>query len=325
MKEDAGNLLRGVAMGCADVVPGVSGGTVALVIGIYQRLVGALSRFDRTLIQLLRQRQWRKAAEHVDLRFLIGLAGGVLIGFVVMTLAMNRILKSENGRPLLMAAFFGMIFASSVLVARMIRPQEPRQATAAWLAALLGAAAMLSLLWLRDPAAEAATEPSPGFLFVCAATAICAMILPGISGAMVLLLWGVYAYLADIPHLLLHGEQVGKSLQTIAIFGAGCVVGLLSIAKILRWLLERHHAVTLACLCGVMVGALPQIWPFQRDLTPQVEEIKFKQFQPYWPDHWPSITVQIVLITVAAAAFVFAVDWCRRRLATSPEEIGKRL
>ena len=181
----------------------------------------------------------------------------------------------------------------------------------------------LSLLWLRAPSAESAAEPSLPFLFACGATAICAMILPGISGAMVLLLCGVYAYLADIPHLLLHGEDIGKCLTTIAVFGAGCAIGLLSFARVLRWLLENQRSTTLALLAGVMVGALPQIWPFQVDLTPQIEKVKYKQFARIWPDTWSPLVTQCLLIALGAIAIVFAIEYSRRFFKTAENEQNK--
>ena len=271
MKNDLVNLARGFAMGCADVVPGVSGGTVALITGIYERLVTAVSRVDREFASHLRQGSWRKAAEYLDLRFLVSLAVGIIVGFVAMTLGMNAILQSPNGRPLLLAAFFGMIVASTWLVLKLIRPASREEWGACLTLGLLGSCLTLSLLWLRAPSPESVPEPSLWFLFFCGATAICAMILPGISGAMVLLLYGVYAYLTDVPHLLLHGEELNKCIQIIFVFGCGCAVGLLTFAKVLRALLERYQAPTLATLVGVMIGALPQIWPFQTDLTPEVE------------------------------------------------------
>lgn len=318
MRNDLLNMVRGMAMGCADVVPGVSGGTVALIIGIYERLVTAISSVDGQFFQLLKQRQWRKAAIHLDLRFLIALACGVLMGFVVMTLAMNAILKSESGRPLLLSAFFGMIVVSSWLVAKMVKPHNHAERVQCIVFAIVGAGLTLSLLWLRSPTAGAAAEPSLPFLFGCGAIAICAMILPGISGAMVLLMCGVYAYLADIPHLLLHGEQIGLCLLTIAVFGSGCLIGLLTFAKVLRWLLGKHRALTLALLTGVMAGALPQIWPFQHDLTPHIEEVKFKQFELIWPTAWSPLVTQCLLVAVAAAVVLWLVDVCRRTFGVQP-------
>ncbi|MCA9175188.1 MAG: DUF368 domain-containing protein, partial [Planctomycetales bacterium] len=184
--------------------------------------------------------------------------------------------------------------------------------------AVLGAMAALWLQRLNPPNPDiaiadlAAVRPSFPFLFLCATTAICAMILPGISGAMVLLMWGVYAYLADIPHLLVHGEEIALCLKTIAVFGAGCALGLLTFSKVLRWLLELHRAPTLATLAGVMLGALPQIWPFQTDLTPHIEKVKYKQFQPILPGSWDGEVTACLLVALLAGALVLAVDYSRR-------------
>ncbi|MCA9177930.1 MAG: DUF368 domain-containing protein, partial [Planctomycetales bacterium] len=174
MTGDLLNVMRGVAMGCADVVPGVSGGTVALIVGIYERLVRALSHVDGTLLRLVGQRQWRKAAAHLDLRFLCGLAAGVIVGFLVMTLTINAVLKTPGGRPLLLASFFGMIVASSLLVGRMVRPRNRQEKVFCLLLAVLGAMAALWLQRLNPPNPDiaiadlAAVRPSFPFLFLCA-------------------------------------------------------------------------------------------------------------------------------------------------------------
>ena len=121
-------ILCGLSMGCADVVPGVSGGTVALILGIYERLVTAISRIDRTFLQHLRRCQWQAAATYIDLRFLVFLAGGLGSGVVVMSLLINRLLAEAFTRSITFAAFSGMILASSWLVAQTIRPSGGQKA-----------------------------------------------------------------------------------------------------------------------------------------------------------------------------------------------------
>ena len=107
--------------------------------------------------------------------------------------------------------------------------------------------------------------PHLAFVFFCGAVAICAMILPGISGAMILLMLGVYIHLTEIPGNLLRGQDVVDGVVTVVVFATGCAIGLVTFSKVLHWLLERHHAVTMAVLCGFMFGSLRKLWPFQRD------------------------------------------------------------
>lgn len=306
-----GIVFSGFLMGSADVVPGVSGGTVALILGIYNRLLGAISHFDRTLIRYVRQRQWSSAAGHIDLGFLSLLALGLIGGFGVMTVAMNVMLAQPFTRALTWSAFFGLIAASSILVGKLIRVRNPQEWFQAIVCGLLGA----GFSWWLTTLGNATVEPSLPYIFCCGLVAICAMILPGISGAMILLVLGVYIHLTEIPKEMLHGDNIPRGLLTIAVFGAGCLVGLLSFSKILKWLLSRHHRITMATLCGFMVGALAKLWPFQRDLTPEIQKIKYKQFEAYWPAPLDASVLAIVLVAVTAFLFVMIVDAIARRRA----------
>ena len=127
-------------------------------------------------------------------------------------------------------------------------------------------------------------QPTPSSLLLCGAIAICAMLLPGISGAMILVLLGAYEHLIEIPNQLARGERIANNLTELVAFGLGCGVGLVLFSKLLRWLLDRHAASTMATLCGFMFGALRKLWPFQLDLTPSELQWKRKAFEPYLPD-----------------------------------------
>lgn len=293
-------------MGAADVVPGVSGGTIALVLGIYERLVNALSRFGLEFLGLLKRGKLSAAGRHVDARFLAALGTGIVGGLIVMSLLINRLMAFDFSRSLTFAAFFGMIIACGILVAMRIRPASATHFAALAALGIVGAAISAGLTLLNSTAGAA---PSLWYLFFCGAIAICAMILPGISGAMMLLLLGVYSHLTDIPHAILHGEQVGLSLATVAVFLAGCVVGLTLFSRVLKWLLKHAHESTLAVLCGFMFGALPKLWPFQIDTTPEIEKFKHKVFVL---DLQPAIDFRfacVVAVGVVAIAVIFAVQW----------------
>ena len=292
------HFVRGILMGAADIIPGVSGGTVALITGIYERLVVAVSHFDRRLVRLVGQRRWGAALGHVDARFLVPLLAGIACGMVGMTWVMHHLMSDIFARQLLLAVFFGVIAASASILFRTIHERETlRWPTVALLGGTSGLVALgISLLQPYG------TEPTMAYLFVCGAVAICAMILPGISGAMILLIMGVYAYLMSIPAALVHGEAVGRHLTEIAVFGAGCAIGLLGFTRLLRWLLAHRHGATMAALCGFMVGALPNIWPFQRDTTPEIEDMKRKVFELTVP---PMVDIGTWL-TFAAMSIAFA-------------------
>lgn len=291
---------RGFLMGGADIIPGVSGGTVALILGIYQRLVAAISQFDLTLLRLLRQRQWKAAAEHIDFRFLLFLGTGIAVGIGGLASLMNYLLL-ERQEPTY-AAFFGLIAASSVLVARMIH----RWTVVEWAGFAVGTAAAFWVVGLRFT-----THPPTGdlYLFGCGMVAICAMILPGISGAFILLILGKYTDVTAMLKQVLHFQWSVEVFVSLSVFCAGCLIGLISFSKLLKWLLQRHESQMLALLCGFMVGSLRKIWPFKQDLTPDVDELKHKLFDNIWPPEWNGETWLAVGIAVAAFAFVMVLDY----------------
>ncbi len=298
-------------MGCADVVPGISGGTVALILGIYERLVTAISHVDRVTFNHLRRREWKQVAEHIDLRFLVGLGGGILSGIVGMSLVIGVLLNNHTTRSLTFAVFFGAIFASAILVARLIQTATRMQTIRCVALGLIGA---LFAYWISVlPSSQTTAAPTHAYVFFCGCVAICAMILPGISGAMILLVLGVYEHLTEIPRNLLAGRHVVDGLVTIAVFGAGCLISLVLFSKLLRWLLTRHHATTMALLCGFMFGALRKLWPFQVDLTPEVEKFKEKTFEAVLPQQMDAEVFAVCAAALIAAGLVFAVDrWIRR-------------
>ncbi len=301
LRTDLTHVARGLLMGAADIIPGVSGGTVALILGIYNRLVTAISHVDGTFVGHLRQQRWGAAAEHIDLRFLIALGGGIAMGVISLGSVMHWLL--EDQRQFTLAAFFGLIAASSFLVGRLI------QRWSAGVAALLMSGAAIALWIVRQPAL---THPPDAlwYVFLCGVLGICAMILPGISGAFILLILGKYHDITGIIKETLKLHITLDNMMTVAVFAAGCVIGLVSFAKVLRWLLARHESQTMALLCGFMLGSLWKIWPFQVDLTPQQPKLKLKQFEhlslsevPFDGRFWLTIG-----ILVGAAALVIVLD-----------------
>jgi putative membrane protein len=299
-------------MGAADVVPGVSGGTVALIVGIYERLVTAISHCDRQLFALVRGGKWGEAAHHLDLRFLICLAAGIGTGIVALGGVVNQLLTDPGTRPLTLAAFFGMIGASTVLVARMIR--LTRRQDEGLILVLFGIGAVAA--YLLTGARSIQAEPTLPYIFFGGVVAICAMILPGISGAYVLLILGLYTYLTDILKRLPRGDVTLADAATVVVFGAGCALGLVGFSKVLRYLLLRYGPAMMAVLCGLMVGSLRKIWPFQRDVSPpDAVKLKEKVFENYLPQTIDGQVIGCLLTALGFAALVLTVDWAARRLA----------
>ncbi|MFV2065434.1 MAG: DUF368 domain-containing protein [Pirellulales bacterium] len=311
---DIANIARGVLMGGADIIPGVSGGTVALVLGIYERLVTAISHFDLTLLRLLRAKRWAAAAAHIELRFLMTLGSGIVVGAVALASVMVELLSDY--RPLTLAALFGMIVASGWLVARMITIRGTFQIATAL---LLGFSAGLFAFWLVG---QPFLDPHPGlvYLFLCGTIAVCAMILPGISGAFILLLLGRYAAVTVAIRELVHGDVRTDNVTLLVVFSAGCAAGLIGFSKVLRWLLARHKSVTMALLCGLMIGSLRRIWPFQIDLTPNLP-LKEKVFHNVWPQQFDGQVTLAIAIGVAAMFLVLAVEyWAKAAMNQPPLE-----
>ncbi len=313
-------VFRGILMGGADIVPGVSGGTVALILGIYERLVTSISHFDWLLLKLIRRRSWQRAVRYTNLPFLIPLGLGILIGFVIMTTLMNGLLSDAWTRSLTLAMFFGLIFASGIVVALMIDLTTRRDRIRSLILGILGG---LFALWVAGLTGSNSTHPNLIYLFFCGAIAICAMILPGISGAMILLVLGVYMHLTEIPRNMLHGQDIGLGAVQVGVFACGCAVGLITFSKLLRWLLARYHGPTIAVLCGFMFGSLRKLWPFQEDLTPWIEKVKYKSFRAVMPTTFDRHVVEVLCVVIGAAAIVLLLEGLLRHRRVDTSTDGK--
>lgn len=237
--------LKGIAMGAADVVPGVSGGTIAFISGIYGQLLDALAKMPQGIVLLLKGRV-REAWALVHANFLLVLLAGILTS--ILTLARLIVWLLEHQAIPLWSFFFGLILISCWVVGREIKRWNLR----ALLAFAVGALAA----WYITVAAPLNWGQDYLSLFFAGAIAICAMILPGISGSFLLLLMGLY-------HFVL-GAVKNLELGVIAVFALGCAFGLLGFARILRFALQRFHDITLALLTGVMFGSLNKVWPWKQ-------------------------------------------------------------
>lgn len=286
-------------MGAADIVPGVSGGTVALILGVYQRLINSISQCNSTFVKLLLSREWKAAAEHIDLKFVAALGAGIASGIVGLASLMNFLLT--NHMSLTFAAFSGMILASSLLVGRQI-PSWKVQHIGLLILGITVALRLVTLPALQNP------PDTLWYMFICGMIGITAMILPGISGAFILLLLSRYHFITESIKGVLHGELSLQVLMSLAVFAVGCLTGLLSFSRVLKWLLSKHHDATMAVLCGFMLGSLFKLWPFQRDTTPEVVKFKHKIFQHYLPDGFSSHVLAAIGLCVTGIAVVLILD-----------------
>ena len=245
--------LKGVAMGGADVVPGVSGGTIAFITGIYEELLNSIKSIDLEALKLLLAFKWQAFWEKVNGKFLITLFAGIFISLLTLSKLIGFLLS--NYPIQLWSFFFGLIIISSILVAREIKKWQ-----AAMVAALIAGTVIAYLITKFTPAE---TPEAWWFVFISGAIAICAMILPGISGSFILLILGKYSFVINAVN--------ERNIPVILMLALGCVVGLLSFSRLLSWLLQKFHNLMVAFLSGFMIGSLNKIWPWKQTIETYVD------------------------------------------------------
>jgi putative membrane protein len=272
--------LKGLAMGAADVVPGVSGGTIAFITGIYDELLSSINSVSFKLIGIWRKEGFLAVWKAVNGNFLLPLFLGIATSFLTLASVFKWLLAEHP--HLLWAFFFGLIIGSIWLVGKMVGKWD--------FITIMGIA-------VGTLVSFGLTKMEPGlgsdqywFIFVSGAIAICAMILPGISGSFILLLLGVYSPMLDAVHNLDFGF--------IGILGAGALVGLLSFSRLLKWTLDNYYDVTIAVLIGFLIGSLNKIWPWKETLQFRInshgESVPFIQ-ENIMPANYPNAQVIYVL------------------------------
>ncbi len=260
--------LAGFAMGAADIVPGVSGGTMAFILGIYQNLIDAIKSFNPKAIGLALKFKVREFIAHTSLFFLIALGLGILSAVFALSNLLGTLLETQ---PTFIFAFFGgLILASIVAVGVKI------QWGLGTLIAMLGSA-VAAFIIVGLPALQDADHSLPT-LFVSGMIAICAMILPGISGSFILLILGQYKYVLDAVRNL--------DIVTLIVVAAGAVVGIVAFSRVLSYLLHRHENITVAALVGFMIGSLRTILERASAGTAQIED--------FGAGHWVLIAVLVL-------------------------------
>lgn len=244
--------VKGACMGAADVIPGVSGGTIAFIMGIYDEFVGSIASINSEAVRKLFKGEFRAFWKHINGNFLLSLVLG--IGVSVITLAgLMQILL--NDYPIqTWAFFFGLIVASSIFILRGISGWKVREALFLVVGVILGI-----VVCTLSP-----TQTPDGlwFIFLSGAIAICAMVLPGISGSFILLILGKYQFIMSTISDFVSGVDMGRNLIILIVLILGAVTGILSFSKFLHWLLARWHKETLIVLSGFIIGSLVKVWPW---------------------------------------------------------------
>ena len=244
--------VKGACMGAADVIPGVSGGTIAFIMGIYDEFVGSLASVNAEAVRLLFSGKIKAFWKHINGNFLLSLVLGIGVSVVALA-GLMQMLLSDFPIPT-WAFFFGLIVASSMFIIRGISGWKLKEVIFLVFGVVLGVV-VCTLSPTKTPDAL-------WFIFLSGAIAICAMILPGISGSFILLILGKYQYVMESISELVSGVDIGSNLVIIGVFLIGAVVGILGFSKFLHWLLARWHKETLIVLAGFIIGSLVKVWPW---------------------------------------------------------------
>lgn len=284
-------------MGVANVIPGVSGGTIAFVTGIYERLINSIKSFDGTALKLIIGRNFKELWKYVDGNFLLALMLGVVVSIVSVAKVLGVVLQNDVYKIYVSALFFGLILASVWSVYKMVK----KWSFAAIIGLLIGCAIAVALAFMP----QAQESKSIAYLLICGVVAMCSMIIPGVSGSFVLLLMGNYKLIMiDSVNALRRGEM--EALSVLIPVGVGAVAGMAILSRVLSWLFKRFHDIAVASITGFVAGSLLTIWPWKKEVVETFtsgDKIKEKviDYDRYLPamDNQFWVAVGIMLIGVA--------------------------
>ena len=305
--------LKGLAMGAADVVPGVSGGTIAFISGIYQELIDSINNIDGSLIKTLRKEGLKAAWKQANATFLLSLLIGIGISILTFSKIITHLLETQ---PILVwSFFFGLIIASIVLIWKQITQWK----LISILALLMG----IGITYYITIARPVSSPESYPYLFLSGFIAIIAMILPGISGAFILLLMGSYETVIGTINQFREGltqmnlELLSTAFLKLGIFAIGAIIGLKSFSKVLHWMFHHHKNTTLALLIGFMIGSLNKVWPWKEVLETRINShgntVPFIE-KSILPQDFHGDTQMVLAITLVL--FGFLVIYGMEKIAT---------
>ena len=293
--------VKGACMGAADVIPGVSGGTIAFITGIYDDLLGSINAIDATAVKLFFTGKFKEFWKHINGGFLLSLICG--IGISVMTLAGLMQYLLENHPIQTWAFFFGLIVASSIFILRGIKGWNIKAVLFLVAGVILG----VTVCTLSPTT----TPDALWFIFISGAIAICAMILPGISGSFILLILGKYQYIMSAITGLTSGEAIGESIVILGVFAVGAVCGILAFSRFLHWLLGKFHKETLLVLAGFIIGSLVKVWPWSnmdaivQSQFPEARAMAEGAMSPMAQEIYSDYIAQVDMMTGSAVLFAF--------------------
>ena len=292
-------------MGTADVIPGVSGGTVAFISGIYDELLHSIKSIDAVAFRLLLQLKLKDFWVKINGNFLITLFAGIVTSLLSLAKLMTYLLTHH---PILIwSFFFGLILVAAPLVLREIKHWS--------ISSMISFVVGIVTAYYITVVTPTESPNTLLFIFFSGALAICAMILPGISGAFILLLIGKYQYMIT--------ALIEFRIQIVLVFVAGCVVGILSFSRLLSWVLDHYHSVAIALLAGFMLGSLNKVWPW-REVKEYATNSKGEQIsvfdQSIWPGNYFEVTgkdpllLQAILMMALGIFIVILIERIATRL-----------
>lgn len=282
--------IKGMAMGAADVVPGISGGTVAFIVGIYEELLNSIKAVNPVTAKILFKEGPAAFWQAINGNFLLSLVAGIVTSFLLLAHAITWLIQHY---PILLWAFmFGLVFASTIHIGKMITERS----VLVVLLFIAGFALSFGITEMKP----ASIEPTYPIIFGAGAIAITAMILPGISGSFILLLLGLYAYMM--------GAIKSFDLPVIAVFIAGCLTGILSFVHFLSWLLKNYHNQAISFLTGMLLASLNALWPWKK--TVEFYQSSSGQLKPLLqknisPSQYELLTGQDAMLMASIGLFVF--------------------
>ena len=244
--------VKGACMGAADVIPGVSGGTIAFITGIYDDLIGSINSINGTALKLFFTGKFKEFWKHINGGFLVSLFCGILFSVLALAGLMQYLLEHHPIQT--WAFFFGLIVASSLFILKGVQGWDLKSVLFVIFGVILG----MTVCTLSPTT----TPDALWFIFLSGAIAICAMILPGISGSFILLILGKYKYIMGAISGLTSGGEMGESLVILCVFAVGAICGILSFSRFLHWLLGKYNRQTLLVLAGFIIGSLVKVWPW---------------------------------------------------------------
>ena len=291
--------LKGMAMGAANVIPGVSGGTIAFITGIYERFINALKSFDLKALRLLIRFDLQSLARQVDIYFLLAVGGGIVLS--ILSLAKVLEFLFVNYEQLTLAFFFGLIVASVVFVANGV----DRWSAEVILLLLIGVAVAISIAFM----VPASANDNFFYIFLCGIVAVCSMILPGLSGSYILLLMGNYVLVLKAISSFNFGIIIPLIL--------GCAIGLVLFSRVLSYLFAHYKDHTIALLSGFVIGSLLIIWPWKET---QYEELSGKLKATGYSWYWPELGIELfyaIILIVLGFLTVYLMEKSARRAEAS--------